>query len=377
GRICPAPCENGCRRAKFDQSVSICLLKRYVADVDLFSAQPYLPVCGPKKDKRVAIIGAGPAGLSAAYYLSQKGYICTIYDENKKPGGMLRYSDCSKKLATEVLDKEIAIIKQLDVEFFGQTKIDSALSLENIRQESDAVFIAVGELIPNNNEYLGLAMGQKGVKINNAYQTNIPGVFAGGDAVSKRTLAVRSVADGKKAAIAIDEFLSGQEVTGSQKKFNSRIGKLLANEIDNFMLLANYSSRLSPSSKNEGFSHEQAKQESARCLHCDCRKSDSCVLRQYSQKYQARQNRYKGERNLFSQQIQHPDIIYEPGKCIKCGLCIQIASKAKEKLGLTFIGRGFDVKVAVPFDKTLTEGLTQIGHKCVKACPTAALALKD
>jgi len=377
GRICPAPCENGCRRAKFDQPVSICLLKRYVADIDLFSAQPYLPVCEPKKDKHIAIIGAGPAGLSAAYYLLQKGYACTVYDDHDKPGGMLRYSACSKNLATEVLDKEIAIIKRLGVEFSGQTKIDSASSLEKLRQEFDAVFVAVGELIPNNNEYLGLAMGQKGVKINNAYQTNISGVFAGGDAVRKQRLAIRSVADGKKAAITIDEFLSGAEVTGRQKKFNNRIGKLLDSEIDNFMLVADNSSRVSPLRKSDGFTESQAKQESARCLHCDCRKADSCELREYSRQYHARQNRYKGERNLFSQQIQHPCIIYEPGKCIKCGLCIQIATKAKEKLGLTFIGRGFDVKVAVPFDKSLAEGLSHIGYKCVEACPTAALAIKD
>ena len=373
GRICPAPCEKGCRRAKFDQPVSICLLKRYAADVDLFSSQPYLPVCEPKKDKRIAIIGAGPAGLSAAYYLAQKGYTCTIYDEHEKPGGMLRCSDCSKKLAAEVLDKEIAIIKQLGVEFFVQTKIDSPSSFEKIRQDFDAVFVATGQ----SGNYFDLEQGPKGININNACQTNIVGVFAGGDVVSKRTLAVRSVADGKNAAIAIDEFLSGRDVIGPQKKFNNRTGKLLEGEIENFMLLANRSSRLSPPHETEGLTDAQAKQESARCLHCDCRKSDNCRLRQHSQQYQAAQNRYKGQRNLFSQQIQHPEIIYEPGKCIKCGLCIQIASKAKEKLGLTFIGRGFDVKVAVPFDKSLNEGLTQIGHKCVEACPTAALALKD
>ena len=376
GRICPAPCENGCRRAKFDQPVSICLLKRYVADVDLFSDRPYLPVCEAEKGKRVAIIGAGPAGLAAAYYLLQKGYACTVYDDHDKLGGMLRYSDCSKILDSEVLEKEVDLIKQLGGEFLGQTKIDSASSLEKLRQEFDAVFVAVGEL-PGNNEYLGLAMGQKGVKINNTYQTNIPGVFAGGDVVSKRRLAVRSVADGKKAAIAIDQFLSGGEVIGPQKKFNNRIGKLLDNEIDNFMLTADNPSRVSPLRKSEGFTESQAKQESARCLHCDCRKTDSCKLREYSRQYQVRQNRYKGKRNLFSQQIQHPCIIYEPGKCIKCGLCIQIASKAKEKLGLTFIGRGFDVKVAVPFDKSLAEGLSHIGYKCVESCPTAALAIKD
>jgi NADH dehydrogenase/NADH:ubiquinone oxidoreductase subunit G len=100
-------------------------------------------------------------------------------------------------------------------------------------------------------------------------------------------------------------------------------------------------------------------------------------LRQFSYDYQAKPNRYKSKRRSFIQQLQHPDIIYEPGKCIKCGLCIQIATKAKEELGLTFIGRGFDVKVAVPFDKSIAEGLKHIAGKCIKACPTAALAVKD
>ena len=88
GRICPAPCEKGCRRGAYDDSVSICLLKRYVADVDLASDSPYLPNCEPEKNKPVAIIGAGPAGLSAAYYLRQRGYPCTVFDDHEKPGGM-------------------------------------------------------------------------------------------------------------------------------------------------------------------------------------------------------------------------------------------------------------------------------------------------
>ena len=186
GRICPAPCEKGCRRGKYDQPVSICLLKRYAADVDLLSAQPYLPVCEPKKNKRVAIIGAGPTGLSAAYYLSQKGYACSMYDDHDKLGGMLRYSDCLKKLENDVLDKEIASIKN-DVEFSVNTEIDS-VAFENLRRDYGAVFVATGA----SSNCFSLEAGGNGIKINTAYQTNIPNVFAGGDSVRKRTLAVHS-----------------------------------------------------------------------------------------------------------------------------------------------------------------------------------------
>ena len=67
-------------------------------------------------------------------------------------------------------------------------------------------------------------------------------------------------------------------------------------------------------------------------------------------------------------------MLYEPGKCIDCGLCIQIVEAAKEPLGLTFIGRGFDVRVGVPFDRSLEEALGRVAAECIAACPTAALA---
>lgn len=377
GRICPAPCEKGCRRANFDQPVSICLLKRYAADIDLFSARPYLPVCQPKKDKRAAIIGAGPAGLSGAYYLLQKGYACTVYDDHDKPGGMLRYSDCSKAFSDEVLKIEIGLIEQLGADFIGRTRIGSTLSLEDLRREFDAVFIAVGEINPDMGECFGLETGRNGIKINNTYQTNIPGVFAGGDAVRKRRLAIRSVADGKQAAIAIGQFLSGREVTGPTRAFNTHIGRVRGEEIEEFITCASKAARVTASGKDGGFTNEQAREEADRCLHCDCRKQQTCKLRQYAQQYGVKSRRYKRELLPFSQQLQHPDIIYEPGKCIKCGLCIQITTEAKEELGLTFIGRGFDVKVAVPFDRSIAEGLKNTAHQCVTACPTGALSFKE
>jgi len=379
GRICPAPCERACRRTVYDQAVSICLLKRYVADIDLQSEAPYLPVCAALKNKKVAIIGAGPAGLAAAYYLQQQGYSCTIFDEHEKPGGMLRYAVPKEKLPIDVLDKEIAAITKLGVEFQCQTRIGIILSMDDLRSDFDAVFVAVGNLSPGDpaQPWAGLNLKQsaEGIAINSVtYETNRKGVFAGGDAVRKRRLTVRSVADGKEAAVSIGQYLSGQTVTGVNKPFNIHIGKLKDGEIEKLLVFASKAPRVIPSHKDGGLTDIQAREESARCLHCDCRKAESCKLRQYAQHYEAKSSRYKAERRSFVANFQHPDVIYEPGKCINCGLCIQIAEKAGEKLGLAFVGRGFDVRVAVPFDHSIADALKHAASQCVAACPTGALA---
>jgi len=378
GRICPKPCERGCRRAAIDEAVSICLLKRYVADVDLKSDEPYSPICRPSQDKRVAIIGAGPAGLAAAYYLQQAGYDCTVFDDHEKPGGMLQYGVPEDELPRDVLACEIARIKKLGFTFEGKRRINDSASFEKLRKDFDAVFAAFGALDAGEVEAMGLRTSKNGVAIDSrTYQTNLPGVFAGGDAVRKRRLAIRAVADGKEAAVSIDQYLSGDELTGPIKPFNTRIGKIEDGEKERFAACASDAPRVNVSGKGDGFTDEQARKEAARCLHCDCRKADNCRLRQYAQEYNARPAQYKSRRRLFEQQIQHPEIIYEPGKCIDCGLCIQIAKQAGEKLGLTFIGRGFNVRVAVPFGRSIAEGLKQAADKCVAACPTGALSYKE
>ena len=284
--------------------------------------------------------------MAAAYYLVQEGVSCTVFDEHEKPGGGLRSS-----VGCDILDKEIAIIEQLGVEFKMQTRVDS---IEEIRKKYDAVFVATGK----------------------AFETSVEGVFVAGDAASKRKMAVAAVAVGKNAAVSIVQYLSGEEVSGVVRPFNSRMGKLQEGEIEMFVETASKGERKVPVSKEGGFSNEEATHEANRCLHCDCRKGDSCKLRQYAEQYGAKGNAYKADRRQFLQQVDHPEIIFEAGKCIDCGLCIQTAAKYKEKLGLSFIGRGFDVKVAVPFDKTLKEGLAVAGKECTRVCPTGALSLR-
>jgi ferredoxin len=330
-----------------------------------------MPVCKPSQDKHVAIIGAGPAGLAAAYYLQRGGFACTVFDDHEKPGGMLQYAVPEKELPREVLDKEIATITKIGVEFKGGIRVGDKVSLEQLTKDFDAVFVAVGA----DAEPLGLKTGPNGVIVDSqTYQTNLPGVFAGGDAIRKRKLTVRAVADGKEASVSIAQYLSGQAVTGPAKPFNTRIGKIKEDEKETFAACASRNGRVVVSREGEGFTDEQARQDAARCLHCDCRKADDCKLRQYSQEYEARPSRFKGERRLFTQKVQHPQVIYEPGKCIDCGLCIQTAAKAGEKLGLAFVGRGFDVRVEVPFDRSMAEGLERCAAQCVLACPTGALA---
>ncbi|MCH7556177.1 MAG: (2Fe-2S)-binding protein [Planctomycetes bacterium] len=390
GRICPKPCEKGCRRAVFDEAVSICLLKRYVADLDLQSSNPYSPSCKPTQDKRVAVVGAGPAGLAAAYYLQQAGFCCTVFDEQEQPGGMLRYGVSQQDLPRDVLDKEIALIEKLDVKFQSKTRIGDTLLMDDLRRDFDAVFVATGQLKPDDAESMGIEASPNGITVNGkTYQTNLTGVFAGGDAVHKRRLTVRAVADGKEAAVSISQYLSGCSVTGTVKEFNTHIGKLRDGEIDIFLTCADKAERTSPaklgldqnpplagSGKDGGFTDRQARKEATRCLHCDCRKTDTCKLRQYAQDYEAKPTRYKSQRRLFVQKAQHPNVIYEPGKCIDCGLCIQTAAAAGEELGLTFVGRGFDVRVAVPFDRSMAQALKHSADQCVNACPTGALAFR-
>ena len=272
--------------------------------------------------------------------------------------------------------------------------------MEEIREQFDAVFLGSGELKPGDADALGIEASPDGIKIDTqTNMTSIPGVFAGGDVVRKRRLTVRAVADGKRAAESIRQYLLGGslkaeglgdgraealshpqaalEAATQGRTFNSRMGKLDDAEMEILLQSASQEPRRKPSDADGGFTRDEARAESLRCLHCDCGKPDSCLLRQHAQAYDARQTRYKAERRRFVQQTQHPDVIYEPGKCIDCGICIQIAAQAGEKLGLTFVGRGFDVRVAVPFDESLAEGLKVAAAQCVKACPTGALAFKD
>lgn len=376
GRICPEICERGCHRAVQDSPVSICRLKRFAADVDLASEQPYMPECSPSSAKSVAIIGAGPTGLSAAYYLLRKGHRCVVFDDRELPGGMLRYGVTEERLPRDILDAEIGLIRELGAEFRSAIRIDDAQSLDAVSREFDAVLLACGKVDAELSSSLGLKATSHGILADRKTMMTVkPSVFAAGSAVSPSQYAVRSVSEGKSAATAIDQYLGGAPIDGHHAPFSVHMGRLLDTEIPTLMDGASESARIVPS--GDGFTEVEAIRESRRCMRCECGKLHGCKLRDYSIGLKASPAKFKGARERLCRRLDHPFVVYEPGKCISCGLCIELCEKAGEPTGLAFIGRGFDVRPGVPFNEPLSQALRKVAVECVEACPTGALVMKD
>ena len=143
GRVCPHPCEKACRRKNVEEPINIAQLKAFAADMDLKS-ESYLPDVMVRTGKHVAVIGAGPAGLTAAYYLNIMGHSVTVYDMMDKPGGMLRYGIPQYRLPKEVLDKEISLIEKSGVKILCHQKLGRDFTIESLKAENDAVIVAVG-----------------------------------------------------------------------------------------------------------------------------------------------------------------------------------------------------------------------------------------
>ena len=143
GRVCPHPCESACRRKNVDEAISIAQLKAFAADVDL-NGEKYIPEKSAPTGKRIAIIGGGPAGLTAAYKLAIMGHEVAIYDMMEKMGGMLRYGIPQYRLPKEILDKEISIIEGLGVKMNNGFKLGREISIEGLKSVYDAVIVAVG-----------------------------------------------------------------------------------------------------------------------------------------------------------------------------------------------------------------------------------------
>ncbi|MBN2244105.1 MAG: FAD-dependent oxidoreductase [Acidobacteria bacterium] len=537
GRICPRLCEQRCHRCETGEPLSIRNLHRLAADRDLKSESRYIPRKEKATGKKVAVVGTGPAGLSAAHHLLRRGHRVVLFDSRSAPGGMLRWAIPAFRLPREVLKLEIDVIRKLGAEFRLNTKLGADMTLDDLRRDYDAVFLAIGaqgskslgcrgeehavpaldflgEVAEGRRPEIGrdvlilgggntamdasrtaVRLGARGVKVLyrrsrrempclmseveaaeeegvgletlvapvelsrgengklrlvcrrmelgkpdqsgrarpvpvpgseftleadmviaaigqsveseslrakdlsltgwgiearlSTLATSIEGVFAGGDAVTGADLAVRAVAAGKLAAVSIDQYLNGRPVQGDPDMITVLMGKMGEEELAAFFRNIEETPRAPmpevPAEERVndfreveiGFSEETAVREAERCMGCGCAKADTCRLRQYATEYGADPLRFSGARRRFQRDLTHPEIIYEPGKCILCGACVAAAAEAGSGLGLAIVGRGFDAAVAVPLKGTMIEALPEAARRVAEVCPTGAFSLRS
>ncbi|EJG1151157.1 FAD-dependent oxidoreductase, partial [Vibrio parahaemolyticus] len=144
GRVCPAFCESECRRSLVDEPIAIRQLKRHAADADLAAHEAYVPEKKTAKHRKIAVVGSGPGGLTAGYYLSNEGYDVTVFESMPKAGGWLRYGIPEYRLPKGILDKEIELMCRNGMQVETNKKLGVDFTLSQLSEDYDAVCLAVG-----------------------------------------------------------------------------------------------------------------------------------------------------------------------------------------------------------------------------------------
>ncbi len=533
GRICPHPCEQACRRNLVDQPVPICSLKRFAADYEMLDGEPFRPALKPASGFKVAIIGSGPAGLSAAYYLVQEGHEIDIFDALPKPGGMLRYGIPDYRLPQDVLDKEISAITDLGVKIRTNQALGRDFTIGSLFKDGyRAIFLAIGahqsyklgiegeelEGVLSGTDFLrSITLGQavdlghrvavigggniaidaaraalrlgaeevtivyrrsrtempateweveeaeeEGIGIHflaapikimghdgrvsgiecikmklgepdasgrrrpepisnsefilpvdsviaaigqqpdlpppeenydlpaergriitepHILVTDMKGIFAGGDCVTGAATAVEAIAAGRNAALSIDRYLRGEELTRVGEPFNISKGQLsdLTGK-DEFVRIEQISRqampKLEPNVRRRGFqeiefgyTEDQARKEAERCLDCGCKAVHDCSLRLLATEYGIPDTTATTERR-YPLDESHPMILRDPNKCISCRRCARVCHDVQ---GVGALSVTYRVGTTEGYGGSLLNTTCESCGQCVTSCPVGAL----
>jgi NADH:ubiquinone oxidoreductase subunit E len=382
GRLCAGHCESACLRGDLDASVSVRQSHGALAEADLATESPTLPDLAPPSGKVVAIVGAGAAGLSAAFHLLKAGHRCVIHDRQPRPGGLLRESLASHEGGEAALDLEIGSIARMGAEIRCGWTLGTDGDLDSLRQTYDAVVLALGASRgwpgPKRQAPLGfleeqsIEVTRKGVRIMGGQaRTSLDGVFAAGEVVTGPATAIRNVAAGRSAGEAIDLWLEAPDAGSPPLPYYFR-SRMTEEELETML-----SAEPGPRVEDAPPGSTAAAQEASRCLDCTCAAADDCDLRALGAEYGAVSNRYRGQRRLMEIDDSHALVRFEPGKCIVCGLCLEVGDTGADMLGLAMTGRGFSATVSAPFGEPFAAAMEgRLALAAADICPAGAITRK-
>ena len=253
---------------------------------------------------------------------------------------------------------------------------------------ADWVISAIGQEpdLDGANETTGLKVTKWKTVVakNGTFDTDRPGVFAGGDVVTGPADAIDAIAAGRKAATAIDKYIRESIITPLQQRFESKrdnFHKMTAQDLPEIGITERHhmpeleaTRRIQSFVEVEtGYTQEQAIEESGRCAECGCDVALSCTLQDYCTEYGVDQNRFVGAYNKYKVDTRHPFIKIDSNKCIRCGRCVATCSEILNVSALGFVNRGFRTIIKPALDKALHETNCVSCGNCIDVCPTGAL----
>jgi NADPH-dependent glutamate synthase beta subunit-like oxidoreductase len=316
-RTCDRPCESACKRLEAGEGIRINALER--ACVDLADTRPSLPRSLPRKEKRVAVVGAGLSGLTAAVDLAKKGYQVVVFEASARPGGR---AGALQELSREALDADFEVLGHLGIEVRYGSPVGNAegscVRFESLVGDFDAVYLGPGPA-GADRLLLGIELGEDGRILIDplTFATSHPKVFAGGGQRQRATAysTITSLQDGRYAALSVDRFLQRASLTASRDQQGSYATRLFTSTKGVEPLPA-----IRPADPPQGYTRAEAEEEARRCLSCQCLE---CVKAcEYLAHYGSYPKRYV-------RQIYNNDCIVMGARtlnrmvnsCALCGLC--------------------------------------------------------